>query len=155
MTLLNLLVNLLFQLLSFFYVGPVNGINARHLVDRFCEIAVGRILIKVAAALIVQLDCRTTIGTVVATRKLIFDATHWRRDTRIVKRLIIQRDCRYFQLTAAYTHFLLRVRGGTQVRVLLDLLIRVEQIIQTCTTTGSLAGPSLGRTDRVQVERIC
>ena len=54
LTLLNLLVNLLFQLLAFFHIGAVNGINTRHLINCFCEIMPTRRrgIFQITAALI-------------------------------------------------------------------------------------------------------
>ena len=157
LTLLNLLVYLLFQLLAFFHVGAVNRIDARHLVNCFREATRRRRVLKIPAALIGQFHSRASIGIAIGAgyRDLVLATANRWRDARIVKRLIIQCNGRYFQLTATDAHFAIRICRWTQVRVLFDLLLWIEQIVKAGAATWSLTCPALIRTDCVQIKCIC
>ena len=68
--------------------------------------------------------------------------------------MIIERNGRYFELTAADAHLAIRIRRRTQVRVLFDLLVWVQQIVETGAAAGSLTCTTLVWADCTEIKSI-
>jgi len=117
LTFLDLLINLLLQLFTFFSIRAMNRINTWHLINCFREVvtvvAVG--WFKVAATNIIQLNSWTTICITPANYSgyLIFALTGSRGNSGIVEWLIIKCYGRYLQLTSTNTHFIIWISRWT------------------------------------------